>query len=325
MKKNIFKKILAIEIILLFIVGAIPSIIEVTANSNLWNTTEVVSSESNLDSMHSCIVVDDSGTIHVIWGDYTNYGGSGSDRDIFYKYKSYNSDWSSVEVVSTESTGDSNLGYEHCLAVDSSGTLHVVWEDNTNYNGAGTDRDVFYKNKPMGGSWMTTELVSIESTGEYMEPALAIGPNDSVHVVWSDNTNFNGCGSDRDIFYKARSSDGIWSPTEVVSIESNSDSGWPSIDVGYDGAIHVSWLRGAGAGSGVFYKEKSIDNTWSPVEIISSESNSNSGYPTLDVDNGGNIHVAWYDNSNYLGSGSDFDIFYKMKPSGGTWTLTEVV
>ena len=56
-----------------------------------------------------------------------------------------------------------------------------------------------------------------------MEPALAVGPDRVVHIVWSDNTNYQGSGSDRDIFYKTRTIDGIWSSAEIVTINSNVD------------------------------------------------------------------------------------------------------
>jgi hypothetical protein len=47
-----------------------------------------------------------------------------------------------AEVISTESTGDSNFP---SLAIDSPSNLHVVWHDTSDYANSGTDWDIFYK------------------------------------------------------------------------------------------------------------------------------------------------------------------------------------
>ena len=54
--------------------------------------------------------------------------------------------WTTVEVISTESTGSSVL-YRNSgsIAVDENGNIHTVWRDYTNYKGAGPDSDIFYK------------------------------------------------------------------------------------------------------------------------------------------------------------------------------------
>ena len=61
------------------------------------------------------------------------------------------------------------------------------------------------------------------------------------------------------------------------------------------------------------------------TEVISTESTGLSDYPSLAVDPEGNIHVAWWDLTDYGTSGSDADIFYKRYEVGSGWTTTEVV
>ena len=51
--------------------------------------------------------------------------------------------WTTVETVSTESSGNSN---SPSLAVDSDETVHIAWHDDTHYNSSGNDLDIFYKN-----------------------------------------------------------------------------------------------------------------------------------------------------------------------------------
>ena len=47
------------------------------------------------------------------------------------------------------------------------------------------------------------------------------------------------------------------------------------------------------------------------TEVVSTESTDDSKFPSLAVDPDGNIHVAWHDDTDYGGSGTDFDVFYK--------------
>ncbi len=102
------------------------------------STTEVVSTESNDTSYEPSLAVASDGNIHIAWMDDTDFIGAGADWDIFYKWSVAGSGWSAPEVVSTEST--SNSSYPS-LAVDSSGNVHIAWQDWTDYNGAGADWD----------------------------------------------------------------------------------------------------------------------------------------------------------------------------------------
>ncbi len=62
------------------------------------------------------------------------------------------------------------------------------------------------------------------------------------------------------------------------------------------------------------YKTNSSDDfawKWNLTEVVSTESTSTSQDPSLAVDSIGNVHLAWYDWTNYDSSGTDPDIFYK--------------
>jgi hypothetical protein len=295
--------------------------------AHVWSRAEVVSSESSKGSYRASLAVDANGTIHVAWKDNTNYGNSGRDWDIFYKKKTKGGNWTNTEVVSTESTGTSQCLW---LAVDANGTVHIAWKDNTNYSNSGRDWDIFYKKKTKGGNWTKMEVVSTESTNTSGCPCLAVESNGTVHVVWSDGSNYSGSGSDYDIFYKKKTKGGNWTTTEVVSTESNDDCHEPSLAVDDYGTVHVFWeersdFRNSGNDYDIFYKKKTKGGNWTTTEVVSTESTGNSLIPCSAVDNNGTIHVAWVDNTDYMGSGADHDIFYKKKPQYGNWTTTEVV
>ncbi len=45
--------------------------------------------------------------------------------------------------------------------------------------------------------------------------------------------------------------------------------------------------------------------------MVSTESTGHSSSPTIALDGSGNVHIAWTDYTDYSGSGTDHDIFYK--------------
>lgn len=235
--------------------------------------------------------------------------------------------WSIAEVVSTESSDVSE--YSSC-DVDSDGTIHVVWMDNTDYGGSDDDRDIFYKHRVSGGNWSNVEIVSTESYANSWFPCLFAEEDGTIHVVWYDLTDYGGSGYDSDIFYKYRSSSGIWSSPEVVSTESTNHSVHPHIAVESDGTVHVAWrdytdYDGSGLDYDIFYKKRHSGGSWSNTEVVSTESNNHSYGASLNIDDAGTVHVVWFDSSDYGGSGSDYDIFYKQRLSSGYWSTTEIV
>ncbi len=109
-------------------------------------------------------------------------------------------EWTTTEVVSTESTDTS---HNPSLALDALGNVHIVWHDGTDYLGAGGDYDIFYRRwNASTSSWTSTEVVSTESTSHSYNPSLALDAEGDIHIAWYDWTDYAGCGSDADIFYK---------------------------------------------------------------------------------------------------------------------------
>ena len=292
------------------------------ASSSSWTTTEVVSTESTGDSEFPSLAVDTSGNVHIAWHDRTNYAGAESDWDIFYKcWDASTYTWTTTEVVSTESTEESSW---LSLAIDTSGNVHIAWEDVTDYAGASWDWDIFYKRwNASTSAWTTTEVVSTESTEDSYSPSLAVDTLGNVHITWHDYTDYASSGTDADIFYKRwDDSSSTWTTTEVVSTESTGGSWNPSLAVDTAGNVHIAWDA-----PDIFYKcRDAATSTWTTTEVVSTESTSSSHYPSLAVDSAGSVHVAWQDITDYAGAGTDPDIFYKRWDAATSiWTTTEVV
>jgi len=208
------------------------------------------------------IAVDGAGNVHVAWYDYTNYGGSGTDWDIFYKrWNATSSTWTTTEVVSTESTNGSQ---GPTIAVDSAGNVHVAWEDSTDYDGSGADIDMFYKRwNATSSTWTTIEVVSTESDWSSLHPMIVEIMMDgagNAHLAWGEYTDYGGSGADIDIFYRRWNvNSSTWTTIEVVSTESTGDSYRPTIAVDGAGNVYVAWGDStdydcSGADSDIFYK-----------------------------------------------------------------------
>ncbi len=352
-----------------------------------WTTTEVVSTESTWTAIDSSIAIDSLGNVHVVWSDDTDYAGSGAEEDIFYKkWDTITNSWSLTEVLTVDSTtisdcypsmavdssnnihvvwqqADSEFGtveifYKRwdkgtiswndtvfvstesgdsilpCIATDNLGNVHIAWEDYTNYAGAGTDLDIFYKRwDSLSASWLVTEVVSTESTADSKEPSLCTDSLNNVHIVWEDDTSYLSSGTDSDIFYKRWDSySSSWTITEVVSTESIDTSIMASIEIDSSNNVHVVWedlsnYAESNTDWDIFYKKKSVSrNTWSLTEVVSFEIYEHSNVPALITDSLNNVHIVWSDVSDYADSGSDWDIFYKRYDvSSNSWALAEIV
>ena len=288
----------------------------------------VISSESLSFSIQPDLAIDSYGNLHAVWYDYTDFGGSGTDKDIFYKKREATTGiWSTTEIVSTESSNSSETPK---IYVDPSDNIHVIWNDYTMYNGAGADSDIFYKKKDATtGIWSPTELVSAESTETSSSPSFVVDQSGYVYVVWMDDTNYASCGNDWDIFFKFRRTTGVWILTQIVSTESNIDSNSPSLKIDSNRNLHLAWMDNLDTGGDIdiYYRTRDIfTGEWTEIEIISEESNDFSLYPSLTVDINDNLHVVWQDREDYNLAGSDTDIFYKRKESSTkVWTTAEVI
>ncbi len=177
-------------------------------------------------------------------------------------------------------------------------------------------------------SWSITKVASVESDMPSHHPDLAIDSENNIHVVWEDTTD------GYKIYYSVLDyQTNTWAAMECVSPDSSGIADRPNIIIDDEDTIHVFWMDDtnyygtAGGDQDICYSKKTaVSTSWSTVEIISTESSLGSYYPVSGVDDDGNLHVVWYDSTDYLGSGVDPDIFYKKwYASSSSWGTAEVV
>ncbi len=149
-----------------------------------WSEKKLLSYDSDADSNRPLVKVDDLGIVHVIWIDQDDMLYSGLDSDIFYKQKNHQDEWSSLELISTESKTAISWS---SLSVDTDGNAHIAWVDSTNHLNSGFDTDVYYRLKSKNKTVNPTELISIESENNSAWTWLAVDHTGIVHFCWWDN------------------------------------------------------------------------------------------------------------------------------------------
>ncbi len=154
-----------------------------------------------------------------------------------------------AQVFSAPKNVSNNLDFSFTpqIAVDLSGNIYVVWEDDT-ANGP----SIFFKRSIDGGANFSDPTNLSPGLGSSFNPRIAVdatGSNINVNVVWEDNTPGNGR-----IFFN-RSTDGgaTFLPTPVKLSDDLADSSSPQIAVDTKGNINVVWENDALDNLGVFF------------------------------------------------------------------------
>ena len=241
------------------------------------------------------IGVDSTGEVHVLWEDYRTGG-----FDIYASHMANNGTSFAANVKVNDDVNPNRQSRPE-MATGPDDLVHAVWEDYRNNNW-----DIYYANSTDGGlSFGTNVRVTNEAAGDWQNnPSLAVDAFGTVHVVWEDNRNSNWS-----VFY-ANSSDGFSSNTEV-SWGSTPGNQWGAIvKVGGNGTIHVVWE----AATDIRYS-RSTDGGLSfgnSLVLNDDGGNASQGKPSIAVESGGIVHVAWEDTRQ-----GDSDIFYTRSTDDG--------
>jgi hypothetical protein len=93
--------------------------------------------------------------------------------------------------------------------------------------------------------WSNSTVISDDythwNTGSSKEPSIAIDNNDTIHVVWQDDTGY--WGGDTEILYVSNTGSG-WSNVSCISDVygwNDGSSDKPEIAIDINGTVHVVW------------------------------------------------------------------------------------
>ena len=192
-----------------------------------WSTNKRLTWTSG-SSREPAIAAYGYGILHVIWQDLTT-----GDYEIYHKVSiAAGAAWSTSKRL-TWTPGYSRLP---AIAVDSSGNLHMVYQDDTPGN-----PEIYYKQTTdNGATWSTGKMLSPRGIyplwDESRCPAIAVDSFGYLHVVWEDNTPGNN-----EIYYKQSTDTGAtWSTNKRLTWTAG-DSESPAIAVDSSDNLHLVW------------------------------------------------------------------------------------
>lgn len=191
------------------------------------------------------------------------------------------------------------------IAVDGRGVVHVVWSFS----------DVWYTRLDRTG-WSTPRRIA--SGGWH--PAIAVGPDDSLHVAYNDAAyccDYSGV----EVRYIQSTDGGLtWSSPENVS-QDGQWSGGASLVVTPDRAVHVTYISRSSIIAGALYYRQKRGAGWSARETVSS---GNAGVDTgstgwdsaaMAADAAGNVFVVF----RYLNAAQRWDICVRIRDHWYGW------
>jgi hypothetical protein len=201
----------------------------------------------------------------------------------------------------SKATGTSTATQFPDVAVDSAGTLHILYA---------VQNTIYHRSDPTTGGLSGAHKVA---SSEFPNPVrLAIAPNGTLWAVWRDT---DGKG----VFYKQSTDGGLnWtngSDGGTVASETGNMFA-PDVAVGPDNIPHVVWyLHGAGRG------EVHIAD-WNGSSFVKSNVTTDGGDnsccydadASIAIGSGGTIHLVWRKRV-----GDNWAITYANRPPGGIW------
>ncbi|MBS1952628.1 MAG: exo-alpha-sialidase [Cyanobacteria bacterium SZAS-4] len=186
------------------------------------------------------------------------------------------------------------------VVVEKNGAIDVVWTD-TAY-GVYNPEIYFTRSTDAGRTWLTPLNIS-QTPGASRDPQLAIGPNDTIHVVFADTPSTS---ASRDIFYTFSTDGGkTWAKDRALENISStaSDSSEPSLAVAPDGMIHVAWKEEdptSEARHQIYYSQR-LQNAWSSGKDVSNKTRY-SYHPVVACGSAGKVYINWLDRSDREGA-----------------------
>lgn len=186
------------------------------------------------------------------------------------------------------------------VVVEKNGAIDVVWTD-TAYGVF--NPDIYFTRSTDGGRTWLTPLNISQTPGASRDPQLAIGPDDTIHVVFADTPSDS---ASRDIYYTYSKDGGkTWAKDRSLENVSStpSDSSEPSLAVSQDGIVHVAWKEEdptSEAWHQVYYSQR-LQNAWSNGKDVSNK-HRYSYHPVVACGSAGKVYITWLDRSDREGA-----------------------
>ncbi len=281
-------------------------------------TTKGTVSETGLN--HGALAMDSWGRLTAAWAEQD---GPNSNFQINTRTRELGGVWGPDEtaVVFNATYIGEGLGAKFPSLVTLPGdTLLMVWHD---YRVAGINNlELFTKVRAGGEAWgdsttetrlTTTAHPETDGDNSYL-PNLVVAPDGTAHVAWYD---FRYDGDNAEILFKSRTG-GAWDTTPGDGPDENvsanpSDSNFPALASGPDGALHAAWRDNANGGFRILYRHRPPGDAWSAPDTLSPPSAAADGV-ALDVAPDGTLVAVWADPREGTKA-----VYLRERTPGGVW------
>ena len=194
-------------------------------------------------------------------------------------------------------------------AADSAGNIWAVW-----HAGAAGSRDVYVGKLTADADSFGSSAQLTNSTADQCNPAIAIGSDNKLYVVWQDNR-----GGTWDVYISTSSDGAVWSAERPV-IDANNNQVNPAVAVDNlsPNRAHVVWQDDRNGNQDIFIAASSNAFLTSTISQITTNI-ADQTEPAVAVDSSNVVYVVWTD-----GRGGSSDI-YGASSGSGPWTNVPVV
>jgi hypothetical protein len=227
---------------------------------------------------------------------------------LFFFMQAAHADWTPSKRI-TWTSGNSWPGG---IVVAPSGSVHVVWDDDT----TGVSQIYYKKSTDGGATWAASQRLTWSSTGS-QSGAIAVDSTGRLHVIWVEL--LGPWPYNEEIYYRMSTDAGnTWTSSRRLTWTSD-DSSRPEMASYSSAGVHVVWQDYSTGDWDIYYK-KSTDggDTWTSSKRLT-WSSAGTWNPSIAMDSSGNPHVVWDDTT--PGNG---EIYYKNSPDGGAaWTSSQ--
>ncbi len=252
------------------------------------------------------VAVDSSDNVFVVFQDNS----IGSQNEIFLKKLNNTGAALTGDIRLSNGVLDSVLS---SIAIDGSGSVHVVWSDQRDFVGSSFSQFNLYYSKVLNdGSINVSEVALTNNSYNTSErsrfSSIGVDSRDDVHVVFSKRE----ASSSRIGYYmKLNNSGGIIVSPINVSFGPSGESGAPSLGLGSDDLVHVAFVGNeGGANTEVWYVRLFNNGSSTGASRRLTFDGAISGVvddagPSLGIDAVDNVHISWIDNRT-----GAFEIYY---------------
>jgi uncharacterized protein YqjF (DUF2071 family) len=196
------------------------------------------------------IAVDSSGNIHITWIDERDAGYLNA--EIYYTKLNNIGNTLVDDTRLTYASGDSIYPR---ITVDSSGNVHIAWEDIRDGNG-----EIYYTKLDNVGNTLVDDTRLTDDTASSMRPRIAVDSSGNVHIAWYDSRDGNA-----EIYYTELDNAGTTLVDDTRLTNDPAGSQWPSIAVDSSNNPHVAWTDERDGNGEIYYKKGTAAGTCGDV------------------------------------------------------------